>query len=33
MGQAAAFTVVTYAQSVEGVNGVPARDQRHRSMP
>jgi Zn-dependent M28 family amino/carboxypeptidase len=33
MGQAAAFAVVTYAQSVEGVNGVPARDQRHRSMP
>jgi Zn-dependent M28 family amino/carboxypeptidase len=33
MGQAAAFAVVTYAQSVEGVNGVPARDQRHRSTP
>jgi Zn-dependent M28 family amino/carboxypeptidase len=33
MGQAAAFAVVTYAQSIEGVNGVPARDQRHRSMP
>ncbi|MDT5184953.1 MAG: hypothetical protein QOJ20_2175 [Mycobacterium sp.] len=30
MGQAAAFAIVTYAQSVEGVNGVPARDQRHR---
>ncbi len=33
MGQAAAFAVVTYAQSIEGVNGVPARDQRHRSTP
>jgi Zn-dependent M28 family amino/carboxypeptidase len=33
MGKAAAFAVVTYAQSVDGVNGVPARDQRHRSMP
>jgi Zn-dependent M28 family amino/carboxypeptidase len=33
MGQATAFAVVTYAQSVEGVNGVPARDQRHRSTP
>jgi Zn-dependent M28 family amino/carboxypeptidase len=33
MGKAVAFAVVTYAQSVDGVNGVPARDQRHRSMP
>ncbi|HXL61916.1 MAG TPA: M28 family peptidase, partial [Mycobacterium sp.] len=33
MGQAAAFAVVTYAQSVDGVNGVPSRDQRHRSTP
>lgn len=33
MGQAAAFAVGTYAQSVEGVNGVPPRDQRHRSAP
>jgi peptidase M28-like protein/PA domain-containing protein len=33
MGQAAAFAVGIYAQSVEGVNGVPSRDQRHRSAP
>ena len=33
MGAAAAFAVGTYAQSVEGVNGVPLRDQRHRSVP
>jgi hypothetical protein len=33
MGQALAFAVATYAQSVEGVNGVPPRDQRHRSTP
>lgn len=33
MGQAAAFAFATYAQSVEGVNGVPPRDQRHRSAP
>jgi Zn-dependent M28 family amino/carboxypeptidase len=33
MGQALAFAVATYAQSVDGVNGVPPRDQRHRSMP
>jgi Zn-dependent M28 family amino/carboxypeptidase len=33
MGQALAFAVGTYAQSVDGVNGVPPRDQRHRSMP
>lgn len=31
MGSAAAFAVGAYAQSVEGVNGVPPRDQRHRS--
>ena len=33
MGAAAAFAVGTYAQSVEGVNGVPVRDERHRSTP
>ncbi|HEX9833967.1 MAG TPA: M28 family peptidase [Mycobacterium sp.] len=33
MGSTAAFAVGTYAQSVEGVNGVPPRDQRHRSVP
>ena len=33
LGSAAAFAVGTYAQSVEGVNGVPPRDQRHRSAP
>jgi Zn-dependent M28 family amino/carboxypeptidase len=33
MGQAVAFAVGTYAQSVEGVNGVPPRDQRHRRTP
>jgi hypothetical protein len=33
MCQAAAFAVGTYAQSVDGVNGVPPRDQRHRSTP
>jgi hypothetical protein len=33
MGSAAAFAVGTYAQSVEGVNGVPPSDQRHRSAP
>jgi hypothetical protein len=33
MGQAAAFAVTTYGQSVDGVNGVPPRDQRHRSTP
>jgi hypothetical protein len=27
---AVAFAVGTYAQSIEGPNGVPARDQRHR---
>ncbi len=33
MGAATAFAVATYAQSVDGVNGVPARGQRHRSTP
>ena len=33
MGPAVAYGVGTYAQSVEGVNGVPPRDQRHRNMP
>jgi hypothetical protein len=33
MGPAAAFAVGTYAQSVEGANGVPPKDQRHRSVP
>jgi hypothetical protein len=33
MGQALAFAIGSYAQSVDGVNGVPPRDQRHRSMP
>ena len=33
MGQALAFAVGTYAQSVDGVNGVPPRDQRHRNTP
>lgn len=30
MGPAIAFTVGTYAASIEGPNGVPARDKRHR---
>ncbi|MGV0592204.1 M28 family peptidase [Mycolicibacterium porcinum] len=30
MGSAIAFTVGTYADSIEGPNGVPARDKRHR---
>jgi len=30
MGSAIAFTVGTYAGSIEGPNGVPARDKRHR---
>ena len=30
LGPAAAFAVGTYAESVDGVNGVPARDQRQR---
>jgi hypothetical protein len=33
MGPAVAYAVGTYAQSVEGVNGVPTRDQRHRNTP
>jgi Zn-dependent M28 family amino/carboxypeptidase len=33
MGQAVAFAIGTYAQSVEGINGVPPRDQRHRRTP
>jgi hypothetical protein len=33
MGQAFAFAIGTYAQAVDGVNGVPQRDQRHRSTP
>jgi hypothetical protein len=32
-GQAIAFAIGSYAQSVEGVNGVPPRDQRRRSTP
>lgn len=31
MGSAAAFTVATYAQSVDGINGVPGRDKRFRA--
>ncbi|MFV1366021.1 M28 family peptidase [Mycolicibacterium elephantis] len=30
MGSAAAFAVATYAQSIDGVNGVPAQEQRQR---
>lgn len=30
MGPAIAFTVGTYARSIDGPNGVPARDKRHR---
>jgi hypothetical protein len=30
MGSAIAFTVGTYARSIDGPNGVPARDRRHR---
>jgi Zn-dependent M28 family amino/carboxypeptidase len=33
MAPAAAFAVGAYAQSIEGVNGVPARDQRKRHRP
>ena len=33
MGPAVAYAVGTYAQSVDGVNGVPPRDQRHRNTP
>jgi Zn-dependent M28 family amino/carboxypeptidase len=31
LGSAAAFAVGTYAQSVEGINGVPQRADRHRT--
>jgi Peptidase family M28/PA domain len=33
MGPAVAFAVGSYAQSIDGVNGVPPRDQRHRNTP
>jgi Zn-dependent M28 family amino/carboxypeptidase len=33
MGSATAFAIATYAQEVGGVNGVPPRGQRHRSLP
>ena len=33
MGPAVAYAVGAYALSVEGVNGVPPRDQRHRNTP
>lgn len=33
MGPAVAFAVGTYAQSIDGVNGVPPRDQRKRRSP
>ena len=33
MASAAAYAVGTYAQSIDGVNGVPARDQRDRRAP
>ena len=29
-GPAMAFTIATYARSIEGVNGVPPRDRRNR---
>jgi Zn-dependent M28 family amino/carboxypeptidase len=32
-GPAVAFAVGTYAQSIEGVNGVPTREQRRRHTP
>jgi Zn-dependent M28 family amino/carboxypeptidase len=32
-GRAVAFAVGTYAQSIEGVNGVPTREQRRRHTP
>ncbi len=32
-GPGVAFAVGTYAQSIEGVNGVPTREQRRRSTP
>ncbi|MDN4519068.1 M20/M25/M40 family metallo-hydrolase [Mycolicibacterium austroafricanum] len=33
MASSAAFAIGTYAQSIDGVNGVPARDERDRSAP
>ncbi len=34
LGSAAAYAVAAYAQAVDGgVNGVPVRDQRHRTAP
>lgn len=33
MASSAAFAIGTYAQSIDGVNGVPARDQRDRKIP
>ena len=33
MGQAFAFALSTYALGVDGVNGVPPREQRHRNTP
>jgi len=33
MGQAFAIALSTYAQAVDGVNGVLPRDQRHRNRP
>ncbi|MGK2852716.1 MAG: M28 family peptidase, partial [Microbacteriaceae bacterium] len=32
-GPAMAFAIGTYAHSIEGVNGVPPRDRRHRQQP
>ena len=32
-GPGVAFAVGTYAQSIEGVNGVPTREQRRRNTP
>ena len=33
MGPGVAFAVGTYAQSIQGVNGVPTREQRRRNTP
>ncbi|MDG4663365.1 M28 family metallopeptidase [Mycobacterium sp. 236(2023)] len=33
MASSAAFAIGTYAESIDGVNGVPARDQRDRRTP
>ena len=33
MASTVAFAVGSYAQTIDGVNGVPARDQRHRRTP